>query len=70
MSNNNWNMLSTGAEVGDVTILHHSTSSTIQVVVWNDAEQVKDKPDQDILWLSYKQFSDLIAAIEKIRDYE
>ncbi len=48
---------------GCVRIIHHSTSSTIEIVV-SDKEEVRG--DDQTLWLDYYDFYELLKALKKI----
>lgn len=50
-------------EYGTIKIVHHSTSSVIEIIV---KENTPDK-EQNEIWINYTQLYDLIIAIEKLK---
>ena len=60
----------TKVEKGTVKIVHHSTSSLIEVII-KDREEVEQGQFEDIdkiVYLDYTQFDDLAEAIKTIKD--
>jgi hypothetical protein len=56
-------------EIGDVKLIHHSTSSIVQIIV-KDREEYQPgcfREETNELWVDYSQLQDLIEAINKIR---
>ena len=55
----------TTVEKGTIKIVHHSTSSLIQVIIKDkvEVEQGKFEDFDKIVWLDYTEFSDLKEAI-------
>ena len=49
---------------GNVKLIHHSTSSYIEIKVESDKE-VKEMEDIESLWLTYEEFDNLKKAITK-----
>jgi len=57
-------------EKGTVKIVHHSTSSLIEVIIKDreEVEQGQSKELDKIVYLDYTQFDDLAEAIKTIKD--
>jgi hypothetical protein len=57
----------TEIEVGKVKMIHHSTSSLVQIIV-TDIEEYQPghyREETNELWIDYYQFEDLKKAINK-----
>jgi hypothetical protein len=55
-------------EVGNVTLIHHSTSSLIEMVITKDEEVEQGQVEKVMqkVWFDYGTFSDLRESINKI----
>ncbi len=56
-------------EIGNVKMVHHSTSSIVQIIV-KDKEEYQPgcfREETNELWIDYSQLQDLIETINKIR---
>lgn len=57
----------TEREVGDVKIIHHSTSSLIEMKITTDKEVEQDKWEKvtETVWFDYGTFSDLRKVVNQ-----
>ena len=65
----NWSKI----KYGNVTLIHHSTSSLIEVEVMSKEEEVQGGPlvdTKDVLYLDYAQFEDLVETIKTAKAIE
>lgn len=52
---------------GSIEINHHSTSSHVEIISSTDKNEYEDE-HKDNLYLDYRQFKDLVATIEKMKE--